>query len=198
MLRDGQTKGRKMANEIAPSDSAKSKRWYKKWWGITIIVLGVMMMISIATSSGKKDGAADTSSPVTTPEVVDPSSPSVTSPPPTSPPTTTAQAATLRAVEVGFDGEETYFGDYMTSSRSCGFIDGDGPCWLFTIVLREDCSDGISLKMPGLKKDGTPNEVISDSAFEGGYAGQTVKLKVSAQTKGTTQFGAVEWTCISF
>ena len=63
------------------------KKWYKKWWGVTILVLGGLWLIGLVSEQGSTESSTQTTTTykrqlpaVTTPEI--------TAPPVTVPPTT--------------------------------------------------------------------------------------------------------------
>jgi len=63
------------------------KKWYKKWWGITILVLGGLWLIGLVSEQGSTESSTPTTTTYerTLPAVT---TPEITAPPVTVPPTT--------------------------------------------------------------------------------------------------------------
>lgn len=75
-----------------------SKKWYKKWWGITLLIFGGIWLVGLISEQGSTDSA---STPTTTtyerqlPQVT---TPEITSPPITAKPTTTTSKSAMQSV----------------------------------------------------------------------------------------------------
>lgn len=52
----------------APAAVSAKKPWFKKWWGVGLIVLGILMVIGVATSGGSDTDTASADKPAATAE----------------------------------------------------------------------------------------------------------------------------------
>ena len=76
-----------------------SKKWYKKWWGITLLIVGGIWLVGLISEQGSTDSASTPTATTYERQLPEVTTPEITSPPTTAPrPTTTTSNSASQSV----------------------------------------------------------------------------------------------------